>query len=383
MGICEPGSSEIDVSGVAKVSELDNLDDEFFTFSEIELNDINQASNNQKRGIVQYIDCDNVDLPVNNQILLQELDTLSNTIDSLPIEDQVAEIERILDNIPQTWSQEGFGGINFDWENPFNRDLIKKIPAALIYSILTPKTLLPMFVFIEYQREQIVGFANNLIVSGNSIIASANTLINSANTLNALASTLVTDGVDFAKKFRKFVTRVIGRIMNRFLELLFNMLKKNLLRLLREILRDIARTSKSAKLKAINALLNYAEPLVQGFLNYRECKSLIKQIQRILELIRGEPRTPPSPLSAALIVLSDFLPGISPERGVLNTIEYMQAYGLKTGTLPDGSPNRMVAFTTALQKGGYDEFITNGKVEGTAFIPPVTGGLVKVWAKAK
>ena len=240
-----------------------------------------------------------------------------------------------------------------------------------------------MFVFIEYQREQIVGFANNLIVSGNSIIASANTLINSANTLNALASTLVTDGVDFAKKFRKFVTRVIGRIMNRFLELLFNMLKKNLLRLLREILRDIARTSKSAKLKAINALLNYAEPLIQGFLNYRECKSLIKQIQRILELIRGEPRTPPSPLSAALIVLSDFLPGISPERGVLNTIEYMQAYGLKTGALPDGSPNRMVAFTTALQKGGYDEFITNGKVEGTAFIPPVTGGLVKVWAKAK
>jgi hypothetical protein len=383
MGICEPGSSEIDVSGVAKVSELDNLDDEFFTFSEIELNDINQASNNQKRGIVQYIDCDNVDLPVNNQILLQELDTLSNTIDSLPIEDQVAEIERILDNIPQTWSQEGFGGINFDWENPFNRDLIKKIPAALFYSILTPKTLLPMFVFIEYQREQIVGFANNLIVSGNSIIASANTLINSANTLNALASTLVTDGVDFAKKFRKFVTRVIGRIMNRFLELLFNMLKKNLLRLLREILRDIARTSKSAKLKAINALLNYAEPLIQGFLNYRECKSLIKQIQRILELIRGEPRTPPSPLSAALIVLSDFLPGISPERGVLNTIEYMQAYGLKTGALPDGSPNRMVAFTTAMQKGGYDEFITNGKVEGTAFIPPVTGGLVKVWAKAK
>ena len=383
MGICEPGSAEIDVSGVAKISELDNLDDSFFTFTETELNDINLASSNQKRGIVQFVDCDNVDLPVNNNILLQQADILSTTIDSLPVEDQVAEIERLLDSIPQTWTQEGFGGISFDFENPFNQDLLKKIPVALFSSILTPKVLLPLFIFKEYLQNQVVGFANQLIVSGNSIISSANTLINSANTINALSTTFISDGVDFAKKFKKFVFRVIGRIMNKFLELLFIMLKKNILKLIRVIIKDIARTSKNAKLKAINTILNYAEPLIQGFLNYRECKSLIKQIQKILDLIRGEPKTPPNPLPNALLVLSEFLPGISPERGVLNTIEYMQAYGLKTGPNPDGSPNRMVAFTTALQKGGYDEFIENGKVEGTVFIPPLAGGVLKVFAKGK
>jgi hypothetical protein len=36
-----------------------------------------------------------------------------------------------------------------------------------------------------------------------------------------------------------------------------------------------------------------------------------------------------------------------------------------------------------LQKGGYDEFVQNGKVEGTAFVPPLTGGLIKVFAKGK
>ena len=383
MGICEPGSAEIDVSGVAKISELDNLDDSFFTFTETELNDINLASSNQKRGIVQFVDCDNVDLPVNNNILLQQADILSTTIDSLPVEDQVAEIERLLDSIPQTWTQEGFGGISFDFENPFNQDLLKKIPVALFSSILTPKVLLPLFIFKEYLQNQVVGFANQLIVSGNSIISSANTLINSANTINALSTTFISDGVDFAKKFKKFVFRVIGRIMNKFLELLFIMLKKNILKLIRVIIKDIARTSKNAKLKAINTILNYAEPLIQGFLNYRECKSLIKQIQKILDLIRGEPKTPPNPLPNALLVLSEFLHGISPERGVLNTIEYMQAYGLKTGPNPDGSPNRMVAFTTAMQKGGYDEFIENGKVEGTVFIPPLAGGVLKVFAKGK
>ena len=329
------------------------------------------------------MDCDNVDLPVNNNILLQQADILSTTIDSLPVEDQVAEIERLLDSIPQTWTQEGFGGISFNFENPFNQDLLKKIPVALFSSILTPKVLLPLFIFKEYLQNQVVGFANQLIVSGNSIISSANTLINSANTINALSTTFISDGVDFAKKFKKFVFRVIGRIMNKFLELLFIMLKKNILKLIRVIIKDIARTSKNAKLKAINTILNYAEPLIQGFLNYRECKSLIKQIQKILDLIRGEPKTPPNPLPNALLVLSEFLPGISPERGVLNTIEYMQAYGLKTGPNPDGSPNRMVAFTTALQKGGYDEFIENGKVEGTVFIPPLAGGVLKVFAKGK
>lgn len=383
LGICESGSSEIDVSGVAKISELDNFDNSFFTFTETELGDINQVSNNQKRGIVQFVDCDNIDLPVNNAILLEQADNLSNIIDSLPVEDQVSEIEKILDSIPQAWSQEGLAGVSFDLENPFNEDLLKKIPVALFSAILSPKVLLPIFIFKEYLQNQVVGFANQLIISGNSIISSANTLINSANTINALTTAFVSDGVDFIKKFRKFVFRVIGRIMNKFLELLFQMLKKNLLRLIREIIRDIARTSKSAKLKAINAILDYAEPLVQGFLNYRECKSLIKQIQRILGLLRGAPKTPPNPFPNALLVLSEFLPGISPERGVLNTIEYMQAYGLKTGPNPDGSPNRMVAFTTAMQKGGYDEFVQNGKVEGTVFVPPFTGGLLKVFAKGK
>ena len=383
MGICESGSSEIDVSGNAKVSELDNLDESFFTFTETELNDINLESNNQKRGVVQFIDCDNIDLPVNNELLLQELDTLSNTIDSLPIEAQVAEIERILDSIPQAWSQQGFGGIGFDLQSPFNQGIYRKIILALLSSVFTPKVLFPLFIFKEYLQNQLVGFTNNLLEAPQTLITQANALINSANTINALTTTFINDGVDFTKKYKKFVFRVVGRIMNRFLELLFTMLKKNILKLIKTILKDIARTSKNAKLRAINAILDYAEPLIQGFLNYRECKSLIKQIQRILDLIRGEPRTPPNPLSNALLVLSEFLPGMSPERGVLNSIEYMQRYGLKTGPNPDGSPNRMVAFTTALQKGGYDEFIQNGKVEGTVFVPPLTGGVLKVWAKGK
>ena len=382
IGRCEPGQSEIDVSGVAKLSELDLDDDEFFSFTETELNDINTESTNQKQGVIEFIDCDTVKLPVNNNVLLQEAQSLADNIDSLSVEQQVVEIDRILDSITQEFSQTGFGGVSFDATNPFNQSLLKKILLALASSLFTPKVLLPIFVFKQYLNNQVVGFANTLITSANTIITSANTLINSANTVNNIIAAQINNGVDFARQYKKFVFNVVGRIVNRFLELLFNMLKKNLLRLLREILRDIARTSKNAKLKAINAILDYAQPLIQGFLNYRECKSLIQQIQRIISLLRGTPRTPPSGVNLALLALSDFLPGISPERGVLNSIEYMEAYGLKVGPLPDGSPNRIIRFTTALQKGGYDEFIQNGKINGGVIVPPVTGGIVKIFGKA-
>ena len=382
IGRCEPGQSEIDVSGVAKLSELDLDDDEFFTFTEIELNDINSASVNQKQGVIELVDCDTIKLPVNNSVLLQEAQNLADNIDNLSVEQQVAEIDRILDSITQEFSQTGFGGVSFDATNPFNQSLFKKIILALLSSLFTPKVLLPIFIFKEYLNNQAVGFANTLITSANTIIASANTLINSANTINNLIASQVNTGIDFIRQYKKFVFNVVGKIMNRFLELLFNMLKKNLLRLLREILRDIARSSKDARLKAINAILDYAQPLIQGFLNYRECKSLIQQIQRLLSLLRGTPRTPPSGIGLSLLALSDFLPGISPERGVLNSIEYMEAYGLKVGPLPDGSPNRIIRFTTAMQKGGYDEFIQNGKVSGGVIVPPITGGIVKIFGKA-
>ena len=382
IGRCEPGQSEIDVSGVAKLSELDLDDDEFFTFTEIELNDINTASVNQKQGVIELVDCDTIKLPVNNSVLLQEAQNLADNIDNLSVEQQVAEIDRILDSITQEFSQTGFGGVSFDATNPFNQSLFKKIILALLSSLFTPKVLLPIFIFKEYLNNQAVGFANTLITSANTIIASANTLINSANTINNLIASQVNTGIDFIRQYKKFVFNVVGKIMNRFLELLFNMLKKNLLRLLREILRDIARSSKDARLKAINAILDYAQPLIQGFLNYRECKSLIQQIQRLLSLLRGTPRTPPSGIGLSLLALSDFLPGISPERGVLNSIEYMEAYGLKVGPLPDGSPNRIIRFTTAMQKGGYDEFIQNGKVSGGVIVPPITGGIVKIFGKA-
>jgi hypothetical protein len=52
--------TEIDVSGVAKVAELDGVDDSFFEFTEIDLRNIDLTVNNIKNGVVEYENCDNI-----------------------------------------------------------------------------------------------------------------------------------------------------------------------------------------------------------------------------------------------------------------------------------------------------------------------------------
>jgi hypothetical protein len=63
--------------------------------------------------------------------------------------------------------------------------------------------------------------------------------------------------------------------------------------------------------------------------------------------------------------LSGFLPGTDPNRSTINTIEFLQELGIPTGTLPDGSPNLMVLYNLATNKGADKENSENGKVEVT------------------
>jgi hypothetical protein len=73
LGLCQDSRSEIDVSGVAKIPELDGVDDSFFEFTEIDLREINSRINNVQKGIIQLESCGDVNLPVNADTLLEEI----------------------------------------------------------------------------------------------------------------------------------------------------------------------------------------------------------------------------------------------------------------------------------------------------------------------
>ena len=369
-GRCESGQNEIDVSGVAKVSEVDVDDNEFFDFDQIDLKNIDTITNNFKQNVIEYEDCGNVKFPIDNNSLLTQLGNLNDVIDDLSIEEQVQEIENILDSIPNTINQTT-QSIGFD--NPFNQDVLKKIPTALAYTVLNPKVLLPIFTFKQVLENQVLGFSNQLINSGGTIINVVNNLVQSANTINQLANPIINDGVEFARKLRQFIFGLVGAIAEKFLETLFEVLKKNLLNLIRVILNDIAKTTKDVRIRKIQALLDAGEFLVTAYVtarNYRECKNLIGQIQKILKLIsRQIPNT--NPLSKSLVGLANYLPGTSPERATINAIEIAQKFGLPTGALADGQPNKMIFYQLATQRGMKFEDASNGVVD--IGVDPITG----------
>jgi hypothetical protein len=79
--------------------------------------------------------------------------------------------------------------------------------------------------------------------------------------------------------------------------------------------------------------------------------------------------------------LTDFLPGTSPERSTINTIEELQKLGIPTGTLPDGSPNLMLLYNLSSNKGADKEQAENGTAD--SFGLTADGIPVRNWIKTK
>ena len=78
------------------------------------------------------------------------------------------------------------------------------------------------------------------------------------------------------------------------------------------------------------------------------------------------------------MLLSDFLPGTSPERSTINTINYLQSVGIPTGPMPDGSPNLMAIQIMMSHKGADQEQAENGKLDAFGLSP---AGPVQIFGK--
>lgn len=365
LGRCESGESEIDVSGSAKVSELDVDDDQFFEFNQIDEKFIQDTIDRVQGNFATFVECGEVRFPLNQNSILDDLDRFGQIAENLSVEEQVEEMERLVDSIADQWEQSGTTQTIGFAKEAFIKDFISQLPVALGSSIFTPKVLLPIFAFYQYIQNEVLGFTNTLITSGNTVISVPNSLISSANTLNQQANVQISSAQQFAKKFKKFLFGVIGAIASKFIEILFQILKKELLFLIKTALADIYKTTNNIYALKVRSLIVAGEFLVDAFVtvqNYRECKSLVAQIQKILKLIsRSIPGRPK--LSNALIGLANYLPGTSPERSVINTIEIMQKFGLPTGALADGQPNKMILYTLATQRAVKQEEAENGVID--------------------
>ena len=356
LGLCFDSRREIDVSGVSKIAELDGVDESFFELTEIDLRNIDVQISNIQNGVMELVDCDNVKVPVDYETIIDGLIDLREN-EGLSPALEVNKIIAISDSLVQNPDWKALLPTNLNFQ-VFDEDFIKKIPLSVAGAVLSPKVLFPIFVLMQ----SLEGNATNAF---NSAVTSANTFIQSGNTIGNSVNNLINSNVDFLKTFKKFNIEMVAEIGAIFVTELFNILKKDLINLMKPIIADIGSEALKAKLQMIERLITIAliiNQIVIGVKDYKKCKSLIDDILIILNLISSL-APPGSKIPKVLLLLAKFLPGTSASRASINTIEELQKLGIPTGTLPDGSPNLMLLFNLASNKGTKKESAQNGKIQ--------------------
>ena len=339
MGVCTDPTKKIDVSGTAKLSDEDNIDDSFFEVSNQELRSIENDINNRLAGVVEFEDCGNLQLPVN---VLGTRQILDEVITKKGESGKVDRVQQAIDEIANDPNWKNLVpklGIDLNIKASLDTSLITQLPKIVFKTILSPKVMLGFLGMVKGISSQ---FSTQL-------------------------DSLFDDLENFMKTFRKFTVNFMRKIMAIYVKELFDIVKKNVKLLVEKILNDIIKEAKNKQLQMYSSIVYALLVLGQAFVDYRNCKSVIDEILKLLNLALSKGG---SGLPLFVLAGSKLLGGVSDTRSFANTIEGIQAAGLPTGDAPDGGPNMMNMAFMAMIKGQNKEQAENGKTE--IFIPPLT-----------
>jgi hypothetical protein len=323
LGLCSDSNKEINVGGTSKVSEIDNVDESFYEFNDIDLRIIDQITSDIKLGVIEFEECDNVKLPMNLDAVLTALDDLQFNEDTSDIN----EINAALGIIYPVVDDDATYKLSVD--EGFFEQFVK----ALVNTVLSPKAVLPIMI--------------------------------SAGMLNQPIFNQIDNIQDFLKKFKNFFNEFLTKVSAIFTKAVFEELKKEIKKLVQLLIKDI-NSEKRAKLnKMILSIVAILPALVQVVKDFRECKSVLDELLQLLNLGIKKSigrNVPGSDIPLPLLLASKVLDGYSPTRSFLNTVQNLQELGIPTGPMPDGSPNKFLTTIKAMIDGNSQEIVENGKV---------------------
>tara|TARA_B110000858_G_scaffold198532_1_gene266373 strand:+ start:14689 stop:16629 length:1941 start_codon:yes stop_codon:yes gene_type:complete len=335
LGLCFDNTKEIDVSGIAKLSVSDNLDDSFFELTDNELRTIENELDNIQNGVTEFTDCNNVKLPIDTGAIINGIKNVRDE------NNETKKIEAFKSLIDDLSNNEEWKLLlpNLNIEGSIKFDLLGIMPKAILQALLSPKNLLGVMIVFKMVQNQI------------------------ADKIDTLQ--------DFLKYFKNFIVELMSKIGAIFVEELFKEIKKNLNALVMSLIENIARESKNAQARMIFSIINTVIIVADLVTDWRQCKSVVDELLQLLSLAASKLNLG---LPASVLSLASFLPGMSETRTLANIIEELQKSGIPTGDMPDGSPNLFVQSMSSQINGQQKEMQENGKTEIT--IPPlaVVGG---------
>jgi hypothetical protein len=331
LGLCFDNKQEIDVSGSGKLDALDQIDDSFFVLSPKEMVEVENKVKNVLENVVQYRDCGAISLPVNVDSNLSLLDKFLNPDVNASNADRIAQ--DLLNEIAKNpdWR------INFpnlpDLSVTINTEFLNLIPIAITNSLLSPKHLFPLMVMSKALQKEYVDDIEDL--------------------------------QDFLREFKKFIINLQSKISAIFVEELVKQIRKNIKDLMQTIVQQTTNELLNKKAKIILASINLALTLAAAIEDYRRCKSIIDELQKMLSLTLQIRSLAGNSVPPLINYLANLKPGMSPTSMLTRFVDKLEEAGVPTGDLPDGSPNLGLIIQQSFNQSLIDEIAENGKTDVT------------------
>ena len=347
LGMCFDYDKEIDVGGVSKYPEYDDTTDTLFEFTPSDLSQIENEIDLIRRGYVEFIDCNNIQLPITDTGYIFDIISQVND-DGSNIDENLQEIFFNLSN-DSRWQLQ----LPQIFNASYNEDIINNFVKGVLMSVLSPKIIFP------------------LVVMGNAIF----TTIDSAGAEIQQDLQIKSPGLmAFSKKNKRFLINAVSRIGGVFLEGLFLELKKDIIKIVKGLILFNLKT-KNERLylitqEIIKRFIRFSPLILSLKKDFRECKSLLKYIYALLSIttkfdLLGT--TDNEQIPTSVLALTYILEGSSPERELEEYIEEMKKLGLPVGTGINGEPDLESEATFAKFRAVFKERSKNGKVEGVMY----------------
>ena len=322
--LCSDTTKEISVGGTAKVSELEDINDSFFELSDVELRIIEQNISNIKLGVVEFEDCDNVQVPMNLQASIDALDQLTFNEDT----NNPDELNDALGILYPATSE--------SFKASLDANFLDQFINAVMATVLSPKAILPFMTMV---------YATNQKKPQEPFF----------------------DIEKFAKNFRTYFVKFITGLVSKLTEIVFKLLKKQIVKLVAFIRKNLSEEKREKTQKMILSIVSLLAAPVNFVLDFRECKSCLNELLKILNLAVNAARVkaaskPGGEVPLPLLLASKALAGYSSTRAFMNVVQDLEAIGVPVGPMPDGSPNKFVASVYSILKGQEQEMTENGKV---------------------
>ena len=331
LGLCFDNRQEIDVSGSGKLDPLDQIDDSFFVLSPREMVEVENKVKNILENVIQYRDCGTLILPVDVDANLSLLDKLLNPDLDAANADRIAQ--DLLNELAKNPDWKLRVPNSVDLSITINTEFLNLIPIAITNSLLSPKHLFPLMVMGKALQNEYIDNIEDL--------------------------------QDFIREFKRFIVNLTSKISAIFVEELVKQIRKNIKDLMQSIVQQTTNELLNKKAKIILASINLALNLAAAIEDFRRCKSIIDELQRMLQLASSIRNLTGGGVPPLINYLANLKPGMSATSLLTRFIEKLEDSGVPTGDLPDGSPNLGVVIQQGFNQSLMDEIAENGKTEVT------------------